>query len=127
MCQSAPEIRLAEIYYMLAEIHYRAGDKTKAAELLDYVRIRNYPADQWNKYSYAQNPALLTDQEFIDEWGREFIGERRRRMDLVRWGRFGDTWWDKSADPNDKEYSIFPIPKRQLDANPLLKQTTKGW
>ncbi|WP_459188440.1 RagB/SusD family nutrient uptake outer membrane protein [Parabacteroides sp. APC149_11_2_Y6] len=127
MCQSAPEIRLAEIYYMLAEIYYRAGNKGKAAELLDHVRVRNYPADQWNKYSYVQNPTLLTDQEFIDEWGREFIGERRRRMDLIRWGRFGDAWWDKGVDPNDKEYTIFPIPKRQLDANPLLKQTTKGW
>ena len=31
MCQSAPEIRLAEIYYMLAEINYRSGNKTKAA------------------------------------------------------------------------------------------------
>lgn len=127
MYQSAPEIRLAEIYYMLAEINYREGNKTKAAELLDHVRVRNYPADQWANYSYVQNPAKLTDQEFIDEWGREFIGERRRRMDLIRWGRFGDSWWDKGVDPTDKEYTIFPIPKRQLDANPLLKQTTKGW
>lgn len=127
MCQSAPEIRLAEIYYMLAEINYRSGNKTKAAELLDFVRIRNYPADEWSKYSYAQNPALLTDQEFVDEWGREFIGERRRRSDLIRWGRFGNAWWDKDVDPSDKEYTIFPIPKRQMDANPLLKQTTKGW
>ena len=127
MCQSAPEIRLAEIYYMLAEINYRSGNKTKAAELLDFVRIRNYPADEWNKYSYTQNPAMLTDQEFVDEWGREFIGERRRRPDLIRWGRFGNAWWDKDVDPSDKEYTIFPIPKRQMDANPLLKQTTKGW
>lgn len=106
MCQSAPEIRLTEIYYMLAEINYRSGNKAKAAELLDFTRVRNYPAD---------------------EWGREFIGERRRRSDLIRWGRFGNAWWDKDVDPSDKEYTIFPIPKRQLDANPLLKQTTKGW
>lgn len=86
MCQSAPEIRLAEIYYMLAEIHYRSGNKTKAAELLDFVRVRNYPAEEWSKYNYTQNPSLLTDQEFVDEWGREFIGERRRRSDLIRWG-----------------------------------------
>lgn len=127
MCQSAPEIRLTEIYYMLAEINYRSGNKAKAAELLDFIRVRNYPADEWGKYSYVQNPALLTDQEFVDEWGREFIGERRRRSDLIRWGRFGNAWWDKDVDPSDKEYTIFPIPKRQLDANPLLKQTTKGW
>lgn len=126
--QSAPEIRLSEIYYMLAEIVYRAGDKSKAAELLDVVRKRNYPAAEWSKYSYVANPAKLTDQEFVDEWGREFIGEHRRRMDLIRWGRFTTSeWWDKKPDPNDKDYEVFPIPKRQLDTNQLLKQTTKGW
>ncbi len=123
--QSAPEMRLAEVYYTLAEIYYREGNKTKAAELLDYVRKRNYEAEDWSEYSYTANPGKLTDQEFIDEWGREFIGERRRRTDLVRWGRFGDVWWDKAQDTRDN--SIFPIPRRQLETNPLLNQTTPGF
>ena len=29
--------------------------KAKAAELLDYVRVRNYPAEEWSKYSYVAN------------------------------------------------------------------------
>lgn len=125
--QSSPEIRLSEIYYSLAECYYREGNKSKAAELLDYVRVRNYPAEEWNKYSYKANPSLLTDQEFIDEWGREFIGERRRRMDLVRWNKFHEEWWNKGVDATDKEYKYFPIPQNQLNASPILKQTTPGW
>ena len=125
--QVAPEIRLSEMYYMIAEIEYKAGNKIKAAELLDYIRIRNYPSEEWSKYSYTANPTKLTDQEFIDEWGREFLGERRRRIDLIRWGRFGDAWWDKGVDSNDKDYTVFPIPQKQLDSNPKLKQTTRGW
>jgi hypothetical protein len=117
---SVPEIRLAEIYYALAEVRYRAGDKVTAAQLLDAVRKRNFPDELWPANSYVNNPAKLTDTEFITELGREFLGERRRRTDLVRWNRFGDEWWDKPKDATDR--SVFPIPVRQLNANPLLKQ-----
>lgn len=123
--QSAPEIRLAEVYYSLAELYFKEGNVAKAAELLDQVRIRNYTAEDWSKFSYVSNPAKLTEGEFIDEWGREFLGERRRRTDLIRWGRFGDVWWDKGQDARDN--TILPIPRRQLDTNPMLKQTTPGF
>ncbi len=127
MNQSIAEIRLAEIYYSLAECKYRAGDKAGAAKLLDAVRQRNYPEAEWPKYSYEQNIATLTDQEFIDEWGREFLGEHRRRTDLIRWGRFSEAWWNKEQDKTDKDYEVFPIPSRILNSNPFLKQTTRGW
>ncbi|MDR2119624.1 MAG: RagB/SusD family nutrient uptake outer membrane protein [Tannerella sp.] len=127
MSNSIAEVRLAEIYYSLAECKYRAGDKAAAAKLLDAVRVRNYPPEEWPAYSYEQHPERLTDQEFIDEWGREFLGEHRRRTDLIRWGRFSEAWWDKEADKTDKDYEIFPIPSRILNSNPLLKQTTRGW
>jgi hypothetical protein len=116
---SAPEIRLAEIYYSLAECKYRTGDKAGAAQLLDAVRQRNFPADAWPAVSYEQNLATLTDDEFVAELGREFLGERHRRTDLVRWNRFGETWWDKGVDAKDR--TVFPIPARALNANPLLK------
>lgn len=116
---SAPEIRLAETYYALAECKYRASDKAAAADLLDAVRKRNYPDDIWPDHSYANNPGMLTDDEFVDELGREFLGERHRRTDLVRWDRFGAEWWDKPQD--SKDMTIFPIPNRALNANPLLQ------
>jgi hypothetical protein len=83
------------------------------------VRKRNFAEDKWPAHSYAANLARLTDDEFVDDWGREFIIERRRRTDLVRWNRFGEEWWDKSTDTKDR--SVFPIPAKALNANPLLK------
>lgn len=115
---SAPEIRLAEMYYALAECKYRANAKNEAAALLDAVRRRNYPDNIWAANSYVTDVNKLTDDEFVDELGREFLGERHRRTDLVRWNRFGTEWWDKPADSNDK--TVFPIPSRALNANPLL-------
>ncbi|WP_430972305.1 RagB/SusD family nutrient uptake outer membrane protein [Sunxiuqinia rutila] len=116
---SATEIRLAETYYALAECKYRSGNKEDAAALLDEVRKRNFADDDWNENSYVNNLSKLTDDEFVDERGREFIGERHRRTDLVRWNRFGNEWWDKPADSSDK--TVYPIPSRALNANPLLK------
>lgn len=119
------EIRLAEMYYIVAECLYREGKKAEAAKMLDAVRKRNFPTDKWAANSYENNLVILTDDEFVDELGREFLGERHRRTDLVRWNRFGNAWWDKKADTEDK--TIFPIPKRQLTSNKLLKQTTPGF
>jgi len=114
------EVRLTEIYYTLAECLYRKGDKAGAATLLNQVRKRNYPAN--SPSLYAADGSQLTDQEMLDEWGREFIGENRRRTDLIRWGVFNTgTWWDKKPDA-DKHTEIFPIGQNILNVNPQLKQ-----
>ncbi|HWV66695.1 RagB/SusD family nutrient uptake outer membrane protein, partial [Chitinophaga sp.] len=99
------EVRLSEIYYTLAECKYRAGDKAAAAVLLNAVRQRNYPAG--SPSLYKTDGSQLNDQEMLDEWGREFLGENRRRTDLIRWGVFNTgTWWDKKPD-GDNHTAIF--------------------
>ncbi|WPV02058.1 RagB/SusD family nutrient uptake outer membrane protein [Mucilaginibacter sp. cycad4] len=114
------EIRFSEIYYTLAECRYRAGDKAGAANYLNQVRKRNFPAGSTSLYN--PDGSQLTDQEMLDEWGREFIGENRRRTDLIRWGVFNTgTWWDKKPD-GDKHTEIFPIGRDIINVNPQLKQ-----
>jgi len=114
------EIRLAEIYYSLAECKYRAGDKAGAAVLLNTVRARNYPAGSPSLYN--PDGSQLTDQEMLDEWGREFLVEGRRRTDLIRWGQFSSgTWWDKKPD-GDNHTEIFPIGQNVLNVSTQLKQ-----
>ncbi|GEO11093.1 RagB/SusD family nutrient uptake outer membrane protein [Segetibacter aerophilus] len=114
------EIRYAEIYYSLAECKYRAGDKAGAASLLNAVRKRNYPAGSPSLYSVSGSE--LNDNEMLDEWMREFLVERRRRTDLIRWGVFNTgTWWDKTPDP-DNHTQIFPIGQAILNLSPQLKQ-----
>lgn len=114
------EVRLSEIYYTLAECKYRAGDKAGAAILLNAVRTRNYPAGSTSLYN--PDGSQLNDQEMLDEWGREFLGENRRRTDLIRWGVFNTgTWWDKKADADDHT-AIFPLGRDVMGANPQFKQ-----
>lgn len=114
------EIRFAEVYYTLAECKYRAGDKAGAAELLNAVRKRYYPAG--SPSLYRADGSQLTDTEMIDEWGREFLVEGRRRTDLIRWGVFNSgTWWDKKSDADDHT-KIYPIGQSILNLSPNLKQ-----
>jgi hypothetical protein len=114
------EIRLAEIYYSLAECKFRAGDKAGASVLLNVVRKRNYPANSASLYEV--DGSELTEQELLDEWGREFIVEGRRRTDLVRWDKYTTgTWWDKTPD-KDGHTNIFPIGLNVLGTSPQLVQ-----
>ena len=114
------EIRLAEIYYAYAECKYRAEDRAGAASLLNAVRTRNYPAG--SPSLYKADGSQLTDQEMLDEWGREFLVEGRRRTDMVRWGVFhSGTWWDKKPDADDHT-TIFPLGQNVLNASRILKQ-----
>jgi hypothetical protein len=115
-----PVIRFTEIQYMLAECKYHSGDKAVAATLINEVRARYFTgadpdpvtADNLDKYRLA------------DEWMIEFLGEGRRRTDLVRWGMFTtEAWWDHPADGAGKEYlNRLPIPESAMNANKLLIQ-----
>lgn len=114
-----PVIRLAEIYYMLAECKMRAGDKQKAAELINTVRTRYFEAGNDPEPVTAAN---LDKYRMLKEWKLEFLGESRRRTDLVRWDAYvTEDWWDHKA-TNNKAFNRFPIHYSLIGANNLLEQ-----
>ena len=117
------EIRLPEVIYSLAECKLREGKKAEAARLLNSVRRRNYEAANLSDALYApEGSANLDMNEMLDEWGREFFAESRRRIDLIRFGKFcSGSWWDKTADADDHT-KIFPIMRSVLNANLKLVQ-----
>ena len=117
------EIRLPEVIYSLAEAKMRQGDRTSAAKLLNSVRKRNYPADKLDDVLYSPEGKVRFDEkEMLDEWGREFFAESRRRIDLIRFGKFNTgKWWDKQPDADDHT-KIFPVPRVQITTNAALVQ-----
>lgn len=117
------EIRLPEIIYALAEVKLRRGERGEAGKLLNSVRKRNYPADKHKDVLYSpEGNAYLDEKEMLAEWGREFFAESRRRIDLVRFGKFNTgRWWDKTPDADDHT-SIFPLTRTILNSNPNLVQ-----
>jgi hypothetical protein len=114
-----PVIRLSEIYYMLAECELRAGDKKTAAGLINQVRGRNFEGGADPNPVTVDN---LDEYRMLDEWMIEFLGEGRRRTDLIRWDKFvTESWWDHTP-LNDKNKNLFPIPNSAISANNLIEQ-----
>ena len=59
-----------------------------------------------------------TNAYLVGERGRELFCEGHRRQDLIRFGKFGNAWWEKPA--SGAERTTFPIPQWAIDANPNL-------
>ena len=113
-------IRLPEVYYALAECKFRSGDRSTAAKLLNEVRARYYPAGSTSLYN--EDGSQITEQELLDEWGREFLGEGHRRTVLCRFGAYTSTeWWDKLPEADDHTM-ILPFARTILQSNPNLVQ-----
>ena len=110
--------RYADAHLMKAEAIFRGGSSSETAlGLVNELRaLRN---------GNGNTPALgsLSEQELLDERGRELFMEFWRRNDLIRFGQYTRDWEfkDPSAVGNaDKQ--LFPIPASQVILNPNLVQ-----
>ncbi|MCU0334666.1 MAG: RagB/SusD family nutrient uptake outer membrane protein [Chitinophagaceae bacterium] len=101
-------VRLADIYMMRAEARLRKGDAAGAAladvNIVRAARTATRPA-----------PALtsLSLDLLYRERGFEFYWEMLRRTDMIRFGKFEDTWTEKTT--SDPRKRIFPIPQTAID------------
>lgn len=117
MC--VPHVRLTETYYTLAECKLRAGKKQEAADLINAVRKRNFANGADPNPVTASN---LDMYRMLDEWMIEFLGEGRRRIDLIRWGVYHtEKWWDHEP-TNDPKVCRLPVGDSVIGSNNLLKQ-----
>jgi hypothetical protein len=57
----------------------------------------------------------ITADEFLAEKGREFYQESHRRTDLIRFGKYNDAWFEKSASASYK--TLMPIPTDAIIAS----------
>jgi len=103
---------------MKAEAIFRGGSSSETAlGLVNELRaLRN---------GNGNTPALgsLSEQELLDERGRELFMEFWRRNDLIRFGQYTRDWEfkDPSAVGN-ADKALFPIPASQVILNPNLVQ-----
>ncbi len=116
-------MRVAEAYLTYAEALTRMAGGTAPAEAvaaINAIRGRAH-ADQRSTYTLNQ---------ILDEWGREFYFEGRRRVDLIRFGKFGGNtdykWQWKGGAYAGRDFeayrNVFAIPTDDLIANSKLQQ-----
>ncbi|MCC5935951.1 MAG: RagB/SusD family nutrient uptake outer membrane protein [Lunatimonas sp.] len=115
--------RLTEMYFNKAEALMRQNGGAATQEAVDLInesKSRAFDAADWDAVAYTTS--TLTLDELLEERGREFIFEGKRRTDLIRFGKFTTgSWWDHTA-TNDPNLELFPIPDIQVVSNPNLVQ-----
>jgi hypothetical protein len=109
---------MAEAYLTRAEALFRQGKD--ATGDINELRKRAH---------CTRMVQTVTEQELINEWGREFYLEGRRRSDLVRFGMFTTSkyLWDwKGGVANGTSvasfYNVYPIPVSDLNNNKNMSQ-----
>ena len=100
-----PVFRYADVLLMKAEGLLQTGKEAEARALVNQVRVR----------SGLNLLDVLTEDELLAERGRELFVEMHRRSDLIRLGKFNDTWWEKDESESCK--NIFPIPYDGISAS----------
>ena len=110
--------RYADALLMKAEAHFRKGETGQALTIVNQIRA----TDPNNRG--ASPLASITEQDLLNERGRELYWEGWRRHDLIRFGVFTQAWEAKPA--SGVHRVMFPIPQRALDTNPNLVQI-KGY
>ncbi|WP_374166955.1 RagB/SusD family nutrient uptake outer membrane protein [Arcticibacter sp. MXS-1] len=86
---------------------------------MNTVRKRNFANGADPNPASAAN---LDKYRFVDEWSTEFLGEGRRRTDLLRWNMFTtENWWDHQASSSE-HLKRFPVPTRAISGNNNLQQ-----
>lgn len=58
----------------------------------------------------------MTEGDMLAERGRELFIEGLRRTDLIRFGAYGNAWWEKEVDPQAANHRIMAIPIEQINA-----------
>jgi hypothetical protein len=101
-----PLFRLTDFYLMKAEVLIRTGQNGDL--WVNPIRERA-GVSAWSG---------TTLDQLCAERGRELYCEGHRRQDLIRFGKWEESWWEKEA--HGIERRIFPIPKWATDANPNL-------
>lgn len=101
--------RYADAILMKAEAMHRSGSGDALAMINDLREVRG-----------ASALTTLTDDDIIDERGRELYIEFWRRQDLIRFGKFLDPWLYKPQ--SGQERLLFPIPITAVSTNPNLEQ-----
>ncbi|WP_421873342.1 RagB/SusD family nutrient uptake outer membrane protein [Marinoscillum sp.] len=105
-----PLFRYGELLLVKAEALCRLNNSWSNGEawaLVNQVRARAFEPDQ--------PITTFTEDAFLAERGREVFQESLRRTDLIRFGKWGDAWWEKSAH-SDTYKNVMPIPLDQINA-----------
>jgi hypothetical protein len=109
--------RLAEMYLIKAEALNELGQTAAALPLLNVVHTRaGLPALTGPYTQQTMRDAILKERLL------EFVGEGKRRQDMIRMGVYLKPFGLKGDQSSQPYRILFPIPATQIQTNPKLTQ-----
>jgi hypothetical protein len=104
-----PLLRFGEVLLNKAEALQRKNsfNDGTALSLVNQLRTR----------AGATPLGSMTEGIMLAERGRELYSEALRRSDLIRFGVYGNAWWEKQPDPDPTNHQIMAIPIEQMTAS----------
>lgn len=102
-------VRLADVYLMRAEALMRKGDAAGALADVNFIRASRTARPELVPPSLQE----MTIDILYRERGFEFYWEHQRRTDMIRFGKYEDSWTEKSD--TDVNKRVFPIPQTAID------------
>ncbi len=116
---NSPIIRITEMYLNRAEaLAEKDGINQTSIDLMNALRTRaGLPL--WDINTFANKQALV--DAILNERRKELCFEGHRRMDLLRKGKSLRTGQQASISEPGDDKVIMPIPQREIDINPSLK------
>ena len=101
-----PIVRLGDVHLIRGEARARAaGDWSLSLPDVNALRAR----------ANVDPLGSIDADGFFDERGREMFQESSRRIDLIRFGKYQDSWWEKTN--ADAFRTVMPIPIEQINAS----------
>lgn len=102
-----PIVRLGDMHLVRGEAAARqAGDWSLALPEVNAIRARAGLGDL----------SAMDADTFLTERGKEMFMESNRRTDQIRFGVWGDAWWEKPGGQS-AHLEIMPIPLEQITAS----------
>jgi hypothetical protein len=106
-------LRYADIFLMRAEANLRKGNNGSALADVNFVRASRTVRHQAPPLSAMDKDILYRERGF------EFYWEFQRRTDMIRFGKFEDSYTEKTnADPKKR---LLPIPQSAVDGSSVIK------
>ena len=102
-------VRFADIYFMRAEAQLRKGNAKAALTDINTVRSARTARPSVTPKALSEISLDL----LFRERGFEFYWEHQRRTDMIRFGKYEDSWIEKTN--KDVTKRLFPIPQPAID------------
>ena len=124
---NVPVIRLSEVYLIAAEAAVKLGDSENADFYTNEIYKRANPdADDLENVDLDR---ILEERrmELIGE-GHRFFDLMRNNKEVVRYTSIDNQGWHMSLVAESRKFdntyfrAILPIPKKEVDANPVLRE-----